>query len=217
MTLTTDVDYEVFLDEVLPYVNHCSEIAAINAIRNACIQFCEESTYLRDTPDGETLVVNQGEYELDYPSKYEVSRIIAANHGYHKLKPANEEVLTHMYGADWRTVKGGPGFYTFEDPCTITIVPMPCVLSDDPLKYTLALKPSRSSTAIDRQIWERWAEVISHGARARLYETPGQPYYDPEAALRYRKWFESGIGEAKQEANRGRTNMSMSVRMPKFV
>lgn len=217
MTLTTDVDYEMFLDEVSPYVNHCSEIAMLNAIKNACIQFCEESTYLRDTPDGETIVAGQGEYELDYPSKYEVSRIIEAHIGHNQLKPANEETLAHMYGPDWRTTTGGPGFYMVEDPCAILITPIPSVATVERLKYTLALKPSRSSTAIDRQIWERWAEVISHGARARLYETPGQPYYDPEAALRYRKWFESGIGEAKQEANRGRTNMTLTVRMPKFV
>ena len=42
----TAVSYEVFLPEVMPYVHDVPEIVAVQAIRNACIEFCEETQYL---------------------------------------------------------------------------------------------------------------------------------------------------------------------------
>ena len=44
----TAVSYEVFLPEVMPYVHDVPEIVAVQAIRNACIEFCEKTHYLQE-------------------------------------------------------------------------------------------------------------------------------------------------------------------------
>jgi hypothetical protein len=216
MSLTTFVTYETFLDEVLPYVRDVSEAAAINAIKNACIEFCNQSWWLRDEPDGITIVSGTASYELDYPLGYTVAGIVRAGIGQHALKPGSPELLTSLFGDDWRTKAGAVLYYTQEENGYIRLVQVPNTTYTDTLDVILAVKPSRSSTKVDRELWERWAEAIGFGARARLYDTPAQPYHDAKQAVKFRAWFETKIGEARIEAQRGRVRGPLMVRPPKF-
>ena len=73
----TAVSYEVFLPEVMPYVHDVPEIVAVQAIRNACIEFCEETHYLQENLDPITGQENVGEYYLDAnDSNYKVVEIM---------------------------------------------------------------------------------------------------------------------------------------------
>lgn len=216
MTLTTFVTYETFLPEVLPYVRDVPEAAALNAIKNACIQFCQESQWLRDEPDGITIVAGQATYELDYPLGYTVAGIVRAGIGTRPLKPGAPELMVQLFGDDWRTREGGVSHYMQDESGYIRLVLVPNIAYTDTLNVVLAVKPSRSSTKVDRELWERWAEAIGFGARARLHDTPAQPYYDPEQAVKFRNWFETKIGEAKIEAQRGRVRGPLYVRPPQL-
>ena len=218
MSLTTAIEFEEFLPEVAPYVRDCPDNAMLNAIRNATIEFCRDSTWLRDTPSvGITIVAGTSEYELDVPSYYEVATITEANIGNLSLAPSNAETLGQIYGPAWRTLQGQSAHYVIEQPKNIRLALVPNQAQTDTLTYTVALMPKRSASRVDKQLYERWAEVIAHGARARLYDTPAQPYYDVESAKRFRKWFEDGIGEAKIEANRGRSRSVLYVRPPRIT
>lgn len=195
--------FEAFLPEVLPYVRECPEIAAINAIRNTCIEFCEQSQFLRYQHDPITIAIGQAEYDLEVPAGYGVCAIIACNLGYRPLVPKAEEELVRIAGPSWRTEPGSLSYIVQDTYDTVRVVAVPDQLQDDPLTLTLAIRPLRSAVKIDAVILERWSEVIGYGTRARLHDTPGQPYSDMEAAKRFRKWFQSGYGRAKIEANRG--------------
>lgn len=203
------VPYEAFLPEVLPYVRDCPEFVAINAIRNACIEFCGQSLIVREVLPSIEIVAGQAEYALDIPLGSSVKSIIAAGIGLMKLHPNAEEQIALIFGSDWRTREGPVQFVMQDEPDTIRLVMVPTDAYDEPLNLTVALQPMRSSKTVQKIVYERWAETIGFGARARLHDTPGQPYADMEAASKYRRWFETGIGKAKIEANRalGRTNL----------
>lgn len=216
MSLTTFVSYDMFLPEVLPYVRDVSEAAALNAIKNACIEFCQQSQWLRDEPDGITIVAGQSTYELDYPLGYTVAGIVRAGIGLHALKPGAPELMTELYGNNWRTRSGHVSHYMQDENGCIRLIMVPSTTYTDTLDVILAVKPSRSSTKVDREVWERWAEAIGFGARARLYDTPAQPYHDEKQAIKFRAWFETKIGEAKIEAQRGRVRGPLYVRPPQL-
>lgn len=210
----SSVTYDTFFAEVLPYVRDCSEVAALNAIRSACIEFCEKSLVWREVLPDITTIADQAEYDLDLDVQAGLAMIITAQLGSKVLLPKSTEELDQLIGADWRTRQGPVSFITHDDFETVRLVMVPDQVYDDPVAITAALRPLRTSTKVDKKIYERYAEVIGFGARARLHDTPGQPYSDETAAKKFRMWFETGYGEAKIAANRGLTRTPLFVRPP---
>lgn len=214
----SQVDYSAFLPDVLPYVRDCPEFVAINAIRNACIEFCEKSTWWRVTLDPVTLAVGQAEYDLDVEVGAGIAVIISAHLGRQPLGIQAEEYLVETVGPDWRE-RAGPVQWVTQDGDfdVLRVVMVPDAVPVDALTLHVAQRPIKSSTRVPKELYERWGEIIGFGARARLHDTPGQPYANEEAAKKYRMWFESGYGEAKVQANRGRGRTALHVRAPRIV
>ena len=213
----SSVSYEAFFPEVLPYVHDVPEFVAVNAIRNACIEFCEKSDYIVQTLDPITILPNVSTYELDLPTDMILTRIIAGWVGNLPLTFKSEEDLQRIYPLDWRAMGGRPQYITQQVPGEVIIAPYSDYRMSNGMKLIVALKPTRQSTTVDELIYQRWAEHIGFGARARLYDTPNQPYYDPNQAVKFRAWFESAIGEAKMERNRGMTRSVTRVRPPRAI
>lgn len=217
MSSIVTVTYDTFFPEVLPYVRDCPEFVALNAIRNACMEFCDKTLLWRELLDDITIVPNQAEYDLDIVTTGAgLASVITAQIGKTVLIPSATEQLNALFGGDWRTLGGPVNYIMHDDHETIRLVMVPSTTYNDPLSIMCALRPLKSSIKVGKVIYERYAEVIGFGARARLHDTPGQPYYDETAAKKFRTWFESGYGEAKIAANRalGRTNLV--VRPPRI-
>jgi len=210
------VAYDVFLQEVLPYVPQCPEVVADNAVRNAVIEFCKKSQwYVREyTVD---LVANFSDYQLTLPAGTELCGIQDAWCDNILLKPKGEDDLKRLYGFDWRQVSGRPAYYTQLGPDTIRFAPWPILSATSGVQLIAVLTPTLASTQCDGTIYERWLEGIACGAKARLMELPQQSFTDAQAALVNRQRFVTAIGEARIERNRGFTRATLRVRPPKFV
>jgi hypothetical protein len=213
--------YEKFLPEVIPFVRDVPEVVAIQAVRNAAIEFCEETRYLQVNNDPTTLIANQSDYDLEADTGYRVIDVVEAWIGDQFLVPKSVEELTKIYrGNDWRTMKGNPYYYFRSRMGIMTLVPQPASSSSVTksfLKCRVAIAPSRSSSAVDDDIFERFAEVIACGARARLYDTVNQPYYDPQAALVYRKKFNDDIADVRTRVNKGLSRASVQIEFQRVV
>ena len=81
----------------------------------------------------------------------------------------------------------------------------------------VAVVPSRASSVIDEEIFERYYEFITLGARARLYDTPDQPYYDPKASQLYLRRFSDGMNEVRTRVAKGLTRASVQIEYQRFV
>lgn len=213
--------YTEFLPEVMPFARDVPEIVALQAVRNACIEFCEETRYLQVDNDAVTLVAGASDYELDAPNGYKVIDVVEAWVGDQFLVPKSVEELTKIYRAnDWRTMKGNPYYYYRGRMGVMTVVPQPVspsTVTQSFLKCRVAIAPSRTSTAIDDDIFERFLEIIATGARARLYETVNQPYYDPQAAAICRKKFNDDIADVRTRVNKGLSRASMQIEFQRVV
>ena len=185
----TTVPYENFLPEVLPFVHNCPQDYAVNAIKNACIDFCNQTHWLQYTTDPMLVLANVTNYDLDYETGVLPIRLITL-----QLNGMN---VPGTLGSDY----------------TITLGVTPSTQMANALVATLALAPARSSTAIDVSVYERWLEVIAQGARGRLYDVPAQPFTDPQRATLAKGFFKSGIADARAEVQRGLTVGPISVQM----
>lgn len=213
------VSYELFLPEVLPFVRDCPEVVAVNAIRNATIEFCEETRYLQENLDPMGLIANEGYYDLETDdTNYRVIDIIEAWNAEQFLVPKSIEELTRIYRmTDWQNLKGNPYYYFRTRSQEMRIVPTPEVSKPNALKVRVAVAPKRTSTVVDDEIHERFVEQISYGARARLYDTANQPYYDPKAALEYRKRFNDVIADVRTRVNKGLSRASVQIEFQRVV
>ena len=215
----TAVSYEVFLPEVMPYVHDVPEIVAVQAIRNACIQFCEETHYLQENLDPIAGQENVGDYDLDAnDSNYKVVEIMQAYYGDQLLIPKAQEELNQIYRtSNWEDLKGNPYYYFRPRASVVRLVTKPIITEQNKLKVKAAIAPKRSSTTVDEEIFERFLEYIAHGARARLYNTPNQPYYDPKTAMEYTKRFNDEMAEVRTRVYKGLTRAAARIEFQRFA
>jgi hypothetical protein len=215
----TAVSYEVFLPEVLPYVHDVPEVVAVQAIRNACIEFCEETHYLQENLDPITGLINIGLYDLDAnDSNYKVVEIMQAYYGDQLLIPKSQEQLNQIYRtSNWENLSGNPYYYFRTRASEIRLVTKPIVTEANKLNVKAAIAPKRASTTVDDELFERFLEYISYGARARLYNTPNQPYYDPKTSMEYTKRFYDAIGEVRTRVYKGLTRTAVNIEYQRFV
>lgn len=215
----TTVSYEAFLPEVMPYVQDVPEVVAVQAIRNACIQFCEETHYLQENLDPITGQENVGDYDLDAnDSNYKVVEIMQAYYGDQLLIPKAQEELNQIYRtSNWEDLKGNPYYYFRPRASVVRLVTKPIITEQSKLKVKAAIAPKRSSTTVDEEIFERFLEYIAHGARARLYNTPNQPYYDPKTAMEYTKRFNDEMAEVRTRVYKGLTRAAARIEFQRFA
>lgn len=214
----TDVSYDAFLPFVVQYVPGVADPIAVHAIRNAAIEFLDQSGWLLYEHDPITLLEGVGNYEYEPPSGNVQARIDSIWVDGRPLQPSTIEQLEHAYSwQDWRDAQGTPLTYTQLAAAEFIVVPKPIVRARNAMKIILTLKPTRASTGIDDTVYEKWAEEIGQGARARLHETPGQQFYDPATALKLRANFLAGIVRAKIDRNRNFNRTNLHVEMPRFI
>lgn len=208
--------YEAFLPEVLPFAPECPETVAVNAIRNACIEFCQKSLYWLYDHDPLTVMAGVSTYTLEVPDYTTPAVVTDAWYDNLVLEPRGADELRKGYAYDWRSMEGSPQFFTQELPGEVILVPTPLVTLTSGLNMIVALKPTRDSVDIDDNIYENWAEGISYGARSKLLALPGQTFSDPSSAAAYAALFTNAIGQAKIARNRGLARAVQRVRPPEF-
>lgn len=206
--------YDTFLPEVLPYVPNCAELVAINAIRNAVIEFCTATWYWQHDCYSQAVVATINEYTPDVPDNTKMLGVLDVWFGGRPLYPQNEGTLRRLYGyTDYRTVAGTPRWFYSVNPDNVIFVPCPDVQAAAfPFTARVAVAPLRSSTGCLDNLYERFAETIAQGALARLKATPGQPYSDPAGAGLMERLFKAKLVEVRAEVERNKTRGPIRVR-----
>lgn len=215
--IDTKVPFTDFLPEVLPYVHDCPQLVAINAIRNAAIEFCEKSHYWQLDIDPMNVEAGEGNFIVPCP---EGTVFIDAKMGWmngRQLHAKSVEELTRMYRSmDFREAIGSPAYITRVRGDEVILVPRPDRTQQAALTIRAVVAPARNATFIEKDVYEKFLEAIAKGARARLHSTPGQPYYDMTLSVMYQREFMVAIGEAKIKANKGLSRASVAIEYPGF-
>lgn len=205
--------YEAFLSRVLPDVTGCPELVALQAIKDAAIEFCEKSHVYQQDLDPMTAIKAISEYDLEAPTGYVVARVMSAWFNNEKLEPAAPDMLRVPDAYRLTAGQSQPKFYFQKTAKTVTLLPVPDQNTPSAITIRAALKPSRISESVDDEIYEEYAEVIAHGAKYRLMLSPGKSYSNQANAAVEKGLFESGINKARARANSGYVRSTMSVKL----
>lgn len=206
-----------FLREVVPFCPDVMEIVALNAIRNAAIEFCRETTVHRTAMTAVPAVADQAEYTIPVPDDTELALVLDLYCGSMKLVPTTVEELARYHGStNWQEMAGQPVAYTQIAPGTVRLFPTPDEGATDMVTGLIALMPTRDAVILHDGLYIRYVEDIAMGARSRLHYQPGTSYYDASLAEMCRTRFVAGIAAARASANKGNTRASITVKYNKF-
>jgi hypothetical protein len=201
------VAYTAFYDEILPEAPGCLPALALNAIRNAVIEFCEKSHMHIYNHPAISAIANTPTYVFVPLTGTLVVKALQVFYNGTELIPKTPDELKNIYDGDqskdWRDQTGEPIYFTQDDARNIRLVPMPSVNAANAIKMRVSLKPTRASTAVDDKIFEEHLETIKHGALYRLKIQKGKPYSDEPGAAQSFIFFNNGIQSAKTMTEKG--------------
>lgn len=212
-----------FYPYVLPQVIGCPEPVVLQALRAACIEFCNSSLYVQELVQvSETSSVS--DYEVDVPSGMELAKVIAVWLENNQLRPRSLEMISagvalvgDVGSASAQT--GTPTDYYQKTPTAveISLYPVPATSVSNAITIRAAFKPSWTAEQVDDSLFTHWVEGISAGALARLQMTPGQDFTDAASAASNYAKFQAAVRSATILARQGRVVAASRVRPRRFA
>ena len=208
----SNVSYEVFLPNVIPYAPNVLDDQAIDAVRNACIDFCRETLFLQCDMDPITVMAGANTYCIDVPKYNILGQLMAIYYQNRKLERKSQYELEKMFTMNWQYERGTPQAYTQFNPNDITLALCPSETVQNAITGRFSYMPLRDSTVVDSQLYERYLEDIVAGALAQLLDTPNQPYTDTAGAKGYAQRFRVGKQTARAYVTGGMNHAPMRIR-----
>jgi hypothetical protein len=191
------VSWEDFLREVLPDVAGCPVQIAENAIRNAAIEFCNETRVWRERIVDIPLVQGTVLYTLDTTGAKAAADVLAVhkvtlNDSTRPLSTIPKQHLDQQYLVE---DEQRPWYYNNDEPSKIRFYPAPDTAYTG--EVHAALKPTRTATEGPDFLFTDWLECIASGAKSKLMAMAGRPWSDPKMVRYHRDIFVRGYVEAR--------------------
>jgi hypothetical protein len=204
------VAFTAFLPEVLPLVPGCSDILAVNAIRNATIEFCTNTLYWQEVQDEVTLSAADFPYPLDYPAGGQAVTALGVAVEGRPLGQTTQDILD-LKVLNWRIQTGAPRVYFQYNPNEIGTYP--ALDRSYAMVMRVAIAPSRTASGVIDFVYEKHLETIVSGALTRLFQMPAQPWSSETQGAHYRSQFNTWMVQATIEANKAYNRGQMQVMM----
>ena len=209
----------VSLDKFSPFVvaeaPGVPEPVALDAVRNACFDFCRRSLWWTERMDTEAYASGESTYQVLAPPGAVVVAVLSVNiDGERIVAPSVMEDVDRSAPGAWATA-GPVATFVQLAPDVLQFLPTP----NKSGVYTCiaAFAPSRSATSVPDSLFSHYFETIVHGAISKLKRMPGQAWSDPSGALFYDQLFWKGVNSALLERNRGPARAEMRVGSMPFV
>lgn len=205
---------EQFLPYVEPHVVGMPLPGILQEIRQALSDFCEKSRVWK-VKGSVSVRAGVADYEIPADDGGITVVIEEAVLNGHVLRPTAPDALKQEW-PNWMAATGTPVRYTQLDPDNLTLVPIPVIDQPDGLKLRCCYKPDRAARSVPEFIFQQYAEVIAHGALARLLMTNPLHAANPKAAGYHQQQFDAGVYKALHEADKGFTRAPRRT-VPRFL
>lgn len=191
-----------FFPYVAPEVSGCPAPLMEDAIRRACIEFCQGSEYLRENFTADT-VIGQGYVNLA-PTTGDVVKV--------NVVEIDDEPLEKSRRADFPTDADSaePAEYYLEEGGVLRLHPVPDAV------YTLdieaAVAPSDTATSVPDVLYKKHKYTIAMGAKALLMSMRSKPWTDDQGAAMNAAGFTGAIDKARSVKAKGGVGAPLRTR-----
>lgn len=214
----TTAAFTTLYDEVLPDVPGVPQNVALNAIRNACIEFCERTCCWVVDATPMNSVGAQAAYSFVPPTDTEVAQIIQAWHNGNEIywrTAAQLNAELSEYGSDtgtpWVDQTGIPQYFTIERPDQFILVPFPETGVTNGIEMKYALKPTRTAAGMEAWIVSKYREELASGAKYKLFSMMKKPWSDVQLAAYHKSVFDLAICGAAAQSSHTKPPMYTSI------
>ena len=204
-----------FYPRILPYLPQCPEPIVDQVLVNSAIEFAENSLTLRQNLDPFRTVVGKVDYDLDPPStQHDINRVMGVTLDGRELRPGLFEAIRN----DMPTATAIPrGFYTDRTDNVFTLRLTPPPDKAYTVLVSVTLRPSRSATQLDDDMYNIWIDPIVSGAIARAMQIPDQPFTNFARAQELLASAAKQTNSSRVEGQYGLIRGSMRVRTRSFT
>jgi hypothetical protein len=204
-----------FYPRILPYLPGCSEPLASQVLLNSAIEFCENSMVLRQNLDTFTTVVGVTQYDLAPPSaQHDINRVMGVTLAGTELRPGMAEIVRNDLPTDTAKPRA---FYTDRTDSVFSLRLTPPPDAVYPVVVAVTLRPTRSATLLDDDLYNIWIDPIVSGAIARAMLVPDQAFTNPAQADYLLRSAAKQTNTSRIESTYGLVRGSMSVRYRPFA
>jgi hypothetical protein len=197
-----------FRPRVSPHVAGASDALIDQAVLDTCIDFCERTLVVKRMLDTFPTVAGKREYDIDGPSQQSVAKVMRMWADDVELDAMAEDMADHDNFVTG-TQRARPRFFNETDPGVIAFLPTPDAAYS--INTRVALKPTRSATQVEDQLFDDWVEAIVDGALARLHMVAGTEFFSPTSSQFRAASYRAGVNNALIQATRGRTRAQLRV------
>jgi len=212
----SNVSYEAFLPNILPYAPNVLDDQAVEAVRNACIDFCRETLFLQCDLDPITVMAGANTYCIDVPRYNTLGQVMGIYYLSRRLERKSQYELEKMFSMNWQSLLGTPQAFTQLNPNDITLALSPAETVQNAITGRYSYLPLRDSTVVDSQLYEQYVIEISSGALGTLLATPNQSYTDIAGAQAYTSRFRVAKQTARAYVAGGMNHAPMRVRFSRI-
>lgn len=204
-----------FYPRILPFLPGCSEPMVDQVLINSAIEFTENSLVLRQNLDLFSTVVGKVEYDLDPPTnQHDINRVMSVNVDGKELRAGMVESIRN----DMPTAVAIPrGFFTDRTDNTFVLRLAPPPDKVYRVLVGVTLRPARSATQLDDDLYNIWIDPIVSGAVARAMQIPDQPFTNFAQAQYLLASAAKQTNTSRIESNYGLVRGSMRVRSRPFA
>jgi hypothetical protein len=198
--------WSAFFPYVAPDVYECPEITMEIAVKDAAIEFCRRTFVWQEQLDQVMTIKNINTYDLEVPTGSICENVIDVIVDGKRLTPVKFRDLP----PNRETSKGKSLAYSLIFGDQIRLYPTPD--SNGKMDITAALTPSNSASGIDSTIFERYKEIIAHGAKHRLMNVPSKSWSNPALGQYHMTQFMRGVGEARLRVDNDQSHVVQTRR-----
>lgn len=196
----TMVTWDKFYEYVLPSVQGCPVSIVNNAIRSACIEFCEKTLIWKQDSIVNDIVEGFDHYLFAPPPNAKVVMPYRVSINGIEVQPTDLQSL-ESFMPNWKEVTDSlPRYYFLVNDDVVRLVGTPTETIPNALTADVALKPTRDAKSCPTFIYDDWAETIAAGALARLHAMKGKVWAMPDMVAYYIRLFREGISRARSKA-----------------
>ncbi len=191
------------IEKITGKVAGCPEPELINAYRYALIEFCEKTRAMSAWVTTTTAAMAVATISPDQ----QVIDIVDA-----LLDGGEIDVVGIMDRAITEATAEKP-VLTWRNPNLPQVIPQPELSRE--VQMFMVFAPGPTAQDVEDAIWLRYSEALDHGALARLFAEPKQPYTDAGLATYHRTLFDNAISEAASVHGKTITRVANRLRTGK--
>ena len=200
-----------FYDYVVPELPGLANTDMVDLhLRDAAIDFCEQTWVLVGDHDPVSTIADIYEYELDSPESQ--CECFAIKQAWIDDSPIEPISMDDLWAAniDWRTSSGQPSKFAQQDYENVLLYAVPDAVYT--LTMVVALRPTVTATGVPDRFYADYRKAIAFAAKANLMAQPAKPWSNPDKSTYYQTLYQAEITKTTVLVNRARARATLQVR-----